>query len=160
MKKLLGFSLVCLFVAGLAVSAFAQSWDAGVIKQCGEWKQMAADKKEMPASIPGAKIIAGAELKKWADQGKKVIFLDNRVKEQYDAEKIKGAKWLLADHLLADPKLLDQFKKDDVIVNYCNGVLCWRSPAVALMMTKAGFKNVYWYREGLPEWKKLKYPTE
>ncbi len=160
MNKVLSLGVVCLFVFGLALGAFAQAWDADTIKKSAEWKQMAADKKEMPASIPGAKIIAGAELKKWMDQGKKIVLLDNRVKEQYDAEKIKGAKWLLTDHVLADPKLIDQFKKDDIIVNYCNGVLCWRSPALVLMMTKAGFKNIYWYREGLPEWKKLKYPTE
>jgi hypothetical protein len=118
MKNVLALGIACLFVVGLAFGAFAQTWDAETIKKCGEWKDMAAAKKEMPASLPGSKIITGAELKKWMDQGKKIVLLDNRVKEQYDAEKIKGAKWLLADHVLADPKLLDQFKKDDVIVNY------------------------------------------
>lgn len=117
MKKVLGLSIACLFVLGLAVSAFA-AWDADTIKKCAEWKEMAAAKKEMPKEIKGAKIITGPELKKMMDQGKKIILLDNRVKEQYDAERIKGAKWLLADHLLADPKLLDQFKKDDIIINY------------------------------------------
>ncbi len=160
MKKILALSIACMFVLGLALSAVAQTWDTDTIKKCTEWKDMAAAKKEMPPSIQGSKIINGTELKKWMDQGKKIVLLDNRVKEQYDAERIKGSKWLLTDHVLADPKLLDQLKKDDVIVNYCNGVLCWRSPALVLMMTKAGFKNVYWYREGLPEWKKLKYPTE
>jgi hypothetical protein len=117
MKKVLGLSIAYLFVLGLAISAFA-GWDADTIKKCAEWKDMAAAKQEMPKELKGSKIITTVELKKWMDQGKKFILLDNRIKEQYDAEKIKGAKWLLADHLLADPKLLDQFKKDDVIVNY------------------------------------------
>ncbi len=161
MKKVLGVSIASLVILGLTLLSFAQQgWDPETIRKCAEWKEMAAAKKEMPAQLPGVKIITTAELKRWMDHGKKFILLDNRIKEQYDAERIKGAKWLLADHLLADPSLLNQFKKDDVIVNYCNGVLCWRSPAVAEMMVKAGFKNVYWYREGLPDWKKMKYPTE
>lgn len=117
MKKVLVFIIVCLFVLGITVGAFA-SWDADTIKKCTQWKEMAAAKQEMPKEIKGAKIIGAAELKKWMDQGKKFVLLDNRVKDQYDAERIKGAKWLLADHLLADPKLLDQYKKDDIIVNY------------------------------------------
>lgn len=162
MKKTFVSSLaVGLFVAfGFSSAAVAQQWDPSVIKQAMEWKDMAAAKKELPSNIPGVKIITTEELKKWMDTKKNFILLDNRVKEQYDAEKIKGAKWLLADNMLADPKLLDQFKKDDVLVQYCNGVLCWRSPAAALMFVKAGFKEVYWYREGLPAWKAQKLPTE
>lgn len=118
MKKFLVISLACLFVVATVAFAAAQQWDAETIKKCAEWKDMAAAKKEMPENIPGVKNISADELKKWMDAKKSFILLDNRVKEQYDAEKIKGAKWLLADHLLADPKLLDQFKKDDVIVFY------------------------------------------
>lgn len=160
MKKLLVISLACLFIVSTVAFAIAQQWDAETIKKCAEWKEMAAAKKEMPENIPGVKNITGDELKKWMDAKKSFILLDNRVKEQYDAERIKGAKWLLTDHLLADPKLADQFKKDDIIVFYCNGLLCWRSPAAALIFSKAGFKNLYWYREGLPDWKAKKYPTE
>lgn len=118
MKKYVAFSLTVLFVLGMAVVGFAQSWDAATIKQAMEWKDMAAAKKEMPPSIPGVKLISSDELKKWIDAKKDFILLDVRVKEQYDAEKIKGAKWLLTDHTLADPKLLDQFKKDATIVVY------------------------------------------
>jgi rhodanese-related sulfurtransferase len=117
-------------------------------------------KKEMPATIPGVKNITGAELKKMVDSGKAIIISDNRVKEQYDAERIKGAKWLLADHLVADEKLADQYKKDDTIILYCNGITCWRSPATAVMLQSLGFKNLYWYRDGIPDWKSNKFPTE
>jgi len=118
MKKYVTLSLTLLFIFGIAAIGFAQSWDPDTIKKCAEWRDMAAAKKEMPENIPGVKLISGDELKKWMDTKKDFILLDNRVKEQYDAEKIKGAKWLLADHLLADPKLLDQFKKDATIVFY------------------------------------------
>ncbi len=160
MKKSLVLMFICSFVLSVTAIASAQQWDAATVKQCMEWKDMAAAKKEMPMSLTGVKIIGGAEIKKWMDEKKPFVLTDNRVKEQYDSEKIVGAKWLLADHMLADPKLLDQFKKDEAIVFYCNGILCWRSPAAALMFQKAGFTNLYWYREGLPEWKTLKYPTD
>ena len=118
MKKIFILFISCLVVLGMATFGFAQKLDPDTIKKCGEWKDMAAAKKEMPENIPGVKLISAAELKKWMDTKKNFVLLDNRVKEQYDAEKIKGAKWLLADHLLADQKLADQYKKDETIVLY------------------------------------------
>lgn len=155
-------SLACLVALGLASSVFAQTtWPPEVIAKVKELKDLATEKKDQPATLAGVKNITGAELKQWMDTKKPFVLSDNRVKEQFDAERIKGAKWLLADHLLADPKLADQqFKKDDTIVLYCNGIACWRSPAAAVMLQHLGFKNLYWYRVGLPEWKMLKFPTE
>ncbi len=160
MKRILVLSVVCLFVLGMTTLAFASQWPPEVVAKVKVFKDLATDKKDMPPSHEGVKNITTAELKKWMDEKKKFILLDNRVKDQYDAEKIKGAEWLLADHLLADPKLADKYKKDDIIVLYCNGVKCWRSPAAAVMLQHLGFKNLYWYRDGIPVWKDAKYPTE
>lgn len=159
MRKFAVVIVACLFVLGAVASSYAQ-WSPEVITKVKELKELANAKKEMPATIPGVKNITGQELKKWMDGKKKFVLTDNRVKEQYDAEKIKGAEWLLADHLLADPKLADKYKKDDLIVLYCNGITCWRSPGAAIMLQSLGYKNLYWYRDGLPEWKKNKFPTE
>lgn len=159
MRKIALLSLACLFILGMAVSAYAQ-WTPEVIAKVKELKELANAKKEMPASIPGVKNITAPEIKKMMDAKKNFIISDNRVKEQYDAEKIKGADWLLADHLVADQKLADKYKKDDTIVLYCNGITCWRSPAAAVMLQSLGFKNLYWYRDGIPDWKKNKFPTE
>lgn len=159
MKRLFVCLVVGLFVLGLLGVANAQ-WPPDVMAKVKQYKELADQKKDMPKTIEGVNLITGKELKKWMDQKKQFILVDNRVKEQYDAERIKGAKWFLADHLLADPKMADQFKKDDVIVFYCNGVQCWRSPAAAVMMKHLGYKNLYWYRDGLPDWKKEKFPTE
>lgn len=160
MRKILVMGITVLFVLGIITYALASSWSPDVIAKVKQLKDLASEKKEMPASIPGVKIITGQELKKWMDSKKKFVLSDNRVKEQYDAERIKGAQWLLADHLLADPTLAGKLNKDDVIVLYCNGITCWRSPAAAIMLQSLGFKNLYWYRDGLPDWKKDKYPTE
>lgn len=159
MKRIITLSIAGLFVLGLVLSAYA-AWPPAVIDKIKEWKDMAAAKKELPTSIPGVKVITGKELKKWMDTKKSFVLLDNRVKEQYEQERIVGAKWLLADHLLADESLASQYKKEDTIVLYCNGVLCWRSPATALMLQHLGYKNLYWYRDGIPEWKTNKFPTQ
>ena len=55
--------------------------------------------------------------------------------------------------------MAESLDKNKEYVVYCNGVKCWRSPAAALLLHSLGFK-VYWYREGLPDWKKRGYPTE
>jgi len=159
MKRSRVMSLAAVFVLGVVSVAIA-SWTPDVIAKVKELKELANAKKEMPATISGVKNITGQELKAMMDGKKKVIVSDNRVKEQFDAERIKGADWLLADHLVADPKLADKYAKDDVIVLYCNGITCWRSPAAAVMLQNLGYKNLYWYRDGLPDWKKNKFPTE
>lgn len=156
-SKVLSFAAVLVLTV---VSLAAASWTPDVIAKVKELKELANAKKEMPAAIAGVKNITGAELKAMADGNKKVVISDNRVKEQYDAERIKGADWLLADHLVADQKLADKYAKDAVIVLYCNGITCWRSPAAAVMLQSMGYKNLYWYRDGLPDWKKNKFPTE
>jgi len=93
-------------------------------------------------------------------EGKEGYFLDNRVKSQYDTERIPGAVWFFTDDLIAKgPQMAESLDKNKEYVVYCNGVKCWRSPATALLLHSLGFK-VYWYREGLPDWKKRGYPTE
>ncbi len=105
--------------------------------------------------------ITAEELKSWVDQKKKIVILDNRPADEFEKEHIPGAIRLNSDDLLEDSKKAEQagLKKDDVIVNYCNGVKCWRSPAVSAMLHDLGYKNIYWLRDGLPEWIKKGYPT-
>ena len=105
------------------------------------------------------KKITGEELKAWKDQSKRFVLLDNRVATDYDKEHIPGALRLAPDDLMPNPKLADRFSKDDVIVNYCNGVKCWRSSGAMVLLQSLGFKNLYWYRDGIPDWVKKDYPT-
>jgi len=37
---------------------------------------------------------------------------------------------------------------------------CWRGYKGADAAIKAGYKNVNWFRDGLPAWKEKKYPTK
>ena len=115
----------------------------------------------MAESMPGIKKITGDELKAWLDQGRKFVLLDNRVPADYEREHISGTTMRLSpdDLLEKGPGLAARFKKDDIIVNYCNGIKCWRSSSAMLLLQELGFKDLYWYREGIPDWVRKGYPT-
>ncbi len=89
------------------------------------------------------------------------MILDNRPAEEFEKEHVPGAVRLNSDDLLEKSALAEAagLKKDDVIINYCNGEKCWRSPAVSVMLQDLGYKNINWLRGGLPVWIKKGYPT-
>jgi rhodanese-related sulfurtransferase len=160
MKRLIAL----LLPAGIAISigclsdARAANISAEVQKQIDQMKTDAEAKKDMPKELPGVvQVTADEAFKLW--KAKSAIFLDNRVKTQFDSEKIEGAQWLFADDLLKDPGAakLDKAKK---YVAYCNGAHCWRSPAVILVLKSMGYDNILWFRDGIPEWKKKGFATE
>ncbi len=161
MLKKLAITMLCVLVAVLGVQKLASAgdWPDSLVKELEDLKAAGKDKKDMPASLPGIKEIKGDELKKMMDEKKKFVLMDNRLKADFDKEHITGAVLLTVDDLIKDPKLADKFKKDDMVVNYCNGVKCWRSPAAVLILKHLGFKNIYWYRDGIPDWIKKDYPT-
>ena len=161
MLKRLVIALVFLAIAvgGFYATASAAAYPDAVIKQAEKMKADADAKKDMPASLQGIKLITGQELKKWMDEKKKIVIIDNRNKAQYGKEHIPGAILITVDELIKEPKLSEKLDKNVPLVLYCNGVKCWRSPAAALLYQSLGFKEIYWFRNGLPEWIKLDYPT-
>lgn len=159
MKKYLSIFVVVAVLVVAAGIASADPYPQELMDKCMAMKADAEVKKDMPNSLPGISVVGSEEANKmW--KSKNAVFLDNRVKTQYDAEKIEGAKWFFADDLLKNPSLADTLDKNKDYVVYCNGVHCWRSPATALMLQHLGFTKVHWYRDGLPDWKKRGYPTE
>lgn len=157
------FKKICVLLA-LALSftatvAIADDFPDELVDKVMGMKADAEAKKEMPASLPGMTVVSSAEAVKMF-QGKKVVFLDNRVKSQYDTEKIKGATWFYADELLKNPDLANKLEKEKEYLLYCNGPTCFRSPAAGLMLANLGFKKLYWYRDGIPAWKKAGNPVE
>lgn len=164
MKSMIKTGLVIVFAVIFAAAgiAFAADYSADVLKKSDEMKQLAAQKKEMPAEMAGVKKITTDELKKWLDEGKKFVILDNRPAKEYETEHVTTAKRVGVDELLKNgPKEAEAagVKKDDIIVNYCNGIKCWRSPAASALLLDAGYKSVYWYRDGIPEWVRKGYDT-
>lgn len=123
MKILIKNGLVVVFATLFLISltGFSEAFSDGVLKKSEEMKQLAAQKKEMPAEMAGVKKITADELKKWLDEGKTVVVLDNRPAKEYETEHITGARRVGVDELLKNgPKEAEAagVKKDDIIVNY------------------------------------------
>lgn len=160
MKKGFVMALAALFV--MAGTAFAEQFSDKALKTADEMKNLAGQKVEMPATMEGVKNITTDELKKMMDEGKAVVILDNRPEKEYEAEHIPTAKRVGVDELLKHGIKEAEaagVNKDDVIVNYCNGIKCWRSPASSTLLLDAGYKNIYWLRDGIPEWIRKGYDT-
>lgn len=124
--------------------------------------------EELPMSIPGGTYVAEAQAKDLFDKGAK--FIDARVAAEYADEHIKGAINVIyketfpKESKTAASDTFDLAKlpaqKDQSLVFYCNGSPCWKAYKAAAASIKAGYKKVYWLRDGLPGWKAKGYPIE
>ena len=126
--------------------------------------------QETPAAAPaGVKLIDAAAVQ--ALQGKGAVLVDTRKASEFSDGTIKGAisvpydpeksakdvKFDSSQDKFDMAKIAD--KNKDYIL-FCNSGTCWKSYKAAVVMAKAGYKNVHWYRNGFPDWKARKLPTE
>jgi rhodanese-related sulfurtransferase len=49
--------------------------------------------------------------------------------------------------------------KNAPVVFACNGAECWKSYKASQAAIAAGYKQVYWFRGGFPEWNLAGLPT-
>ncbi|WP_130472529.1 rhodanese-like domain-containing protein [Candidatus Magnetaquicoccus inordinatus] len=50
--------------------------------------------------------------------------------------------------------------KSKSYIVYCNASSCWKSYKLVTVMARAGYKHLYWYRDGFPDWKARRLPVE
>ena len=131
-----------------------------------------ANPPETPTTAPvGVKIVGAKEVQDL--QAKGATLVDTRKAAEYGEGSIKGAVSIpydpeksakTADGVF-DPSL-DKFDlskmadKNAHLVMFCNSGTCFKSYKAAVVLAKAGYKNVYWYRDGVPDWKAKKLPME
>lgn len=89
------------------------------------------------------------------------IVIDARSKLEYDVIHVEGAK-----HVAVSKKTFEAKLKAVVNANpgkklafYCNGITCLKSYKAAKKAADAGFKDVYAYDAGIPEWANM-YPNQ
>ncbi len=99
------------------------------------------------------------------------LIVDTRKASEFGEGSIKGAISVPYDpekstkEATFDSKL-DKFdmaklpNKDVKTVIFCNAGSCWKSYKAAVVLAANGYKNVFWYREGVPDWKARKLPME
>lgn len=76
----------------------------------------------------------------------------------YDPE--KSAKEVGFDSTMDKFDMSKLPNKDAIIVVFCNAGSCWKSYKSATVLVANGYKHVFWYREGVPDWKARKLPME
>ncbi len=124
---------------------------------------------QTPDSIPGVTVLTAEQAKAMVEKG--TLIVDTRVANEYVEEHIKGAisipyKEKSKKSVNYDPGI-DSFNlsllpsdKNTSMILYCNAGECWKSYKSAKAAVKAGYKNVYWLRGGIPEWKAKGFPVE
>lgn len=129
----------------------------------------AALANETPSALAGATVVDAAKAKSLLDGGAKMI--DTRVAGEYAEAHIKDAvnvpykeKSAKAADFDASQDSFDLGKlpsdKVSKLIFQCNGSECWKSYKGAHAAVKAGYKSVYWFRGGFPEWKAKGFPIE
>jgi rhodanese-related sulfurtransferase len=121
-----------------------------------------------PNSIPGGAMVDAAKV---ADlQAKGAIVVDSRVAAEYAEKHIKGAINIMYKEVFGKESKLSPDDKFDLaklpsdkatsLIFYCNGSPCWKGYKAAAAAIKAGYKHVFWFRDGMPAWEAKNLPTE
>jgi len=126
--------------------------------------------QETPTTAPGGVTLVDAPAVQKLQAGG-AILVDARKPSEYSDGTIKGAISVpydpekskkSADFDASQDKfnLAKLADKNKAYVLFCNSGTCWKSYKAAVVMAKAGYKNVSWYRAGVPDWKSRKLPME
>ena len=139
------------------------------VASTNDFKGVASMLNTTPANLPGTRVIDAAEAKALIEKGTKVF--DVRLHEDFDHGHIPGAVLVPYDEasakevdFIASEDKFDLRKlpadKNETFLMYCDGTICWKSYKAAHMAIKNGWKNVLWFRGGLPAWKEAGYRVE
>ena len=134
-----------------------------------DFKGVASMLNTTPTVLPGAKLVTAAEVRDLIAKGTPVY--DVRVEEEYEKAHIPGAVSLTYKEASAkevgfdpgdDQWSVNRLPKDKnaAFIVYCDGTICWRGYKAATMAVKSGYKNVYWFRGGFPEWREAGLSTQ
>jgi rhodanese-related sulfurtransferase/ABC-type phosphate/phosphonate transport system substrate-binding protein len=120
-----------------------------------------------PLTLPGVQQVDALQAAELMKKGAQMV--DTRSEKEYRAKHIGGAIWAAYleksakdttfDAKADDFSALDKLDKGKAIVFSCNGPECWKSYKAAKVAAEKGFKPVYWFRGGLPEWDERNMPT-
>ena len=124
---------------------------------------------DTPLSLEGATVATAAQVSEL--QGKGVPVIDARIPSEYQEGHIpravnvtyqeKSAKAITFNHLQDSFDLTRlPSEKGAPIVFYCNAGACWKGYKAAAAAIRAGYRKVYWFRGGLPEWKEKGLPVD
>ena len=134
-----------------------------------EFASIASMLNTTPKELAGAHVIEAKQASDLIAKG--VIVIDARNEAEYLEGRVKGA--LLVPYQEVSAKEVgfdaseDKFDlsklpqdKNAAMLLYCDGTPCWKSYKASVMAIRDGYKNIYWFRGGYPEWKAAGYPVD
>jgi ABC-type phosphate/phosphonate transport system substrate-binding protein/rhodanese-related sulfurtransferase len=122
-----------------------------------------------PTVLNGAKIVSAEEARDLGAKG--ALLFDVRSEKEFRDAHPKGAIHLpykeSSKKEIGFDRQQDQFALADAakdknasLVLFCNGAECWKSYKASTWALQAGYKNIYWFRGGYPEWRDKRLPLE
>lgn len=113
-----------------------------------------------PTHLPGATVVNAMQVRQLVAEG--AVIVDTRSEKEYKTKRIpqavfapyheKSLKDVAFDPAKDDFRELAKLAKDKPTIFSCNGAECWKSYKASKVALANGFKKVYWFRGGLPEW--------
>ena len=101
------------------------------------------------------KIITAPEVKEMLDK-KRVILINSLTSIEYIIQHIPGSISIPFYTIDNTDKLPDD--KTSPLIFYCMGKRCLYSKKASLKAIQMGYKNVYWFEGGIPDWYRFNYP--
>ncbi len=124
------------------------------------YKYVAALGNWTPSQLPGVTLVNAPQVAEMQQKGVPVV--DVRLAKEYHEKHIRGAisipyaekslKDVAFDPAVDEWAGPDKLDKNQPVIFHCNGAECWKSYKAAKVALSKGFKTVYWFRGGFPEW--------
>lgn len=121
-----------------------------------------------PDALTGVLILKAEQVRELIEKSGAVV-VDTRTAREYQQEHIPGAvaaaygekslKERDYDVKLDDLSAIAKLDRTKPTVFLCNGPECWKSYKASREAVAMGFKTVYWFRGGMPEWRAKGMPT-
>jgi rhodanese-related sulfurtransferase len=119
-----------------------------------------------PSALPGATVVSAKMAAELMQHG--AVAVDTRTEKEYKHEHVaaaifapyieKSLKETEFDPALDDYKAITALPQDKPLIFMCNGPECWKSYKASKVAITRGFKKVYWFRGGVPEWREQAMP--
>jgi rhodanese-related sulfurtransferase len=111
-----------------------------------------------PDTIEGAVTIDAEQLIALVVDHQETVLIDSRVGTDRTDGYIEGSVHLVDTKTDCDSLARLIGTHTTPVIFYCNGVRCDRSGRAVGNAVACGYRNVYWFRGGIEEWRAKKFP--
>lgn len=119
---------------------------------------VAGGERNVPSSIKGSVVINADDLVGLIEKRPEIVVVDSRLPTDRRIGFIEGSINVTDDDTNCDSLKSMAPRTEIPVVFYCNGERCPRSGHSVNTAVSCGYKNVYWFRGGMDEWKAKNYP--